>query len=283
MTSGLWLASSCSLLLLVGCGPGELRPACLPDQVPSPQAAQAVPLAGFHAYSHAHNDYEHERPLEDALDHNFYSVEADVWFDGGKLTVSHFGFGSKGSLKDLYLDPLQALVSAHGSVHADGVPFTLWVDLKENKEGFNEALHSLLNGYPMLTVVDGDTVTPGAVTVVLTGDRTAKTAFVSDFSPRRAFRDSNDYAPDDPPADNAWRYYALDWKKYLGWNGQGGPSQEDRERLGCIVENAHADGRKVRFYAAPDREEVWSTALEFGVDFIHTDKLAELDAFLAGR
>jgi hypothetical protein len=33
--------------------------------------------------AHAHNDYEHERPLFDALDHNFKSVEADIWLVNG--------------------------------------------------------------------------------------------------------------------------------------------------------------------------------------------------------
>lgn len=266
-----------------GCG-GELKEACLPDQVATPVAAVPHGSAGFHVFGHAHNDYEHARPLADALDNKFYSVEADLWFDDGKLTVSHLGFGSKGSLKDLYLDPLQARVDANGgSVHGDGVQFTLWVDLKENKAGFNEALHTLLNGYPMLTAIDGSEVSEGAVTLALTGDRTAKGNFVTDFSQRRAFRDSNDYTPEDPPSDAAWRFYALDWKKYLGWNGEGTLPADDAARLGCITANARADGRRLRFYSAPDKEAVWSTGLQYGVDFIHTDKLADLNGFFDSR
>jgi len=266
-------------VLSVGCG-GELREACLPEQVAAAVPAQPHATAGFHVFGHAHNDYEHARPLQDALDHQFYSVEADVWFDSGALTVSHLGFGSKGSLRALYLDPLQAAVDANGgSVHGDGVPFTLWVDLKENKEGFTAALNTLFNMYPMLTSVEGGTIHPGAVTIALTGDRTAKEAFVTEFTTRRALRDSNDYTPEDPAADSAWRFYALDWRKYLGWNGEGALPPDDETRLRCIVQNAHADGRQLRFYSAPDRQEVWEAGLAHGVDFIHTDKLAELDAF----
>ena len=47
-----------------------------PDVSPLPQA-------------HAHNDYEHDRPLRDALDPGFTSVEADVWLVDGKLLVAH--------------------------------------------------------------------------------------------------------------------------------------------------------------------------------------------------
>lgn len=39
--------------------------------------------------AHAHNDYEHDRPLQDALSHGFSSVEADVWLVDGELLVAH--------------------------------------------------------------------------------------------------------------------------------------------------------------------------------------------------
>lgn len=39
--------------------------------------------------AHAHNDYEHPRPLLDALDHRFGSVEADVFLVGDQLLVGH--------------------------------------------------------------------------------------------------------------------------------------------------------------------------------------------------
>src|SRR5688500_17684262 len=48
-------------------------------------SGQVVPLER----AHAHNDYEHERPLYDALDHGFKSVEADIWLIDGELVVSH--------------------------------------------------------------------------------------------------------------------------------------------------------------------------------------------------
>jgi hypothetical protein len=47
-------------------------------------AAAPVPLTR----AHAHNDYLHARPLFDALDHGFCSVEADVWLVDGKLLVA---------------------------------------------------------------------------------------------------------------------------------------------------------------------------------------------------
>ena len=39
--------------------------------------------------AHAHNDYLHERPLFDALENGFRSIEADVFTQGDSLYVAH--------------------------------------------------------------------------------------------------------------------------------------------------------------------------------------------------
>src|SRR4051812_48862087 len=59
-------------------------------------------------HAHAHNDYEHPRPLLDALDCGFCSVEADVHLVGGRLLVAHDAAHLRPArtLQSLYLDPL---------------------------------------------------------------------------------------------------------------------------------------------------------------------------------
>ena len=56
--------------------------------------SERSPSAPTSLAAHAHNDYEHARPLLDALDAGFRSVEADVYYAGGKLAVSHDGNAS---------------------------------------------------------------------------------------------------------------------------------------------------------------------------------------------
>src|SRR5437773_5144245 len=82
---------------------------------------------------HAHNDYEHKRPLLDALDHGFCSVEADIFLVEGKLLVAHELGQTKPerTLQALYLDPLREHVKANGGrVFKDGPEFTLLIELK---------------------------------------------------------------------------------------------------------------------------------------------------------
>jgi glycerophosphoryl diester phosphodiesterase len=56
--------------------------------------------------------------------------------------------------------------------------------------------------------------------------------------------------------------------------------EAERRKLREIVAKAHAQGRKVRFWAAPDRKAVWQALLDAGVDLINTDDLAGLREFL---
>jgi len=277
------LLSGAALAAIALCACGK-RPACREGQaaasvrsLPSQVSAEA----GQRIHAHAHNDYEHPRPLQDALDQRFYSVEADVYFDRGNFKVAHSSWdASKGSLKDLYLDPLQARVDAAGSVYGDGERFTLWIDIKDSDPAMPDALRQLLDGFSMLSRFTDQGSTPGPVTAVLTGDAGMKAAVVA-APDRRAVRDSNDYAPDDPPFDGRWGFYALSWGSYLDWGGSGALPEADRARMACIAENAHAGGRQVRFYATPDRSEDWQAELANGTDFINSDHLAELSAVLA--
>src|SRR4051812_6365807 len=74
-------------------------------------------------HAHAHNDYEHARPLFDALDHGFCSVEADIWLVDGALLVAHDKKDLKPArtLQSLYLDPLRERTKANGGrVYRDG-------------------------------------------------------------------------------------------------------------------------------------------------------------------
>jgi hypothetical protein len=56
---------------------------------------------------------------------------------------------------------------------------------------------------------------------------------------------------------------------------------DDRTRLHDLVAKAHAQGRRIRFWATPDRPEVWRELLEADVDLINADDLEGLERFLS--
>ena len=75
-------------------------------------------------HAHAHNDYEHPRPLLDALDHGFTSVEADVFLVDGQLLVAHdpADLDPARTLESLYLDPLARPGHGQPRLRLPGLP-----------------------------------------------------------------------------------------------------------------------------------------------------------------
>lgn len=249
-------------------------------------SSEKIGAAGYHIYAHAHNDYEHERPLLDALGHRFYSVEADFWLVDGEILISHDRQDNradyKGTLKDLYLDPLQKRVDEKGSVHGDGAPFYLWLDIKDGRDEVRSTLHRLLSQYSMLTVFTDEAIHHRPVVAILTGDEKSKTAYAGEYAERYACRDGS-YSKDDPPADHSWQWIALNWKNVIRWYGEEAIDPAEYQKWTAIVNDIHAKGRKVRFWNTPETELFWETALQVGIDLINTDHLQRLNRFLERR
>ena len=230
-------------------------------------------------HAHSHNDYVHERPLLDALDSQFYSVEADIYLVDGEIIVTHDLPDFEATLKKDYLDVLQKRVDENGSVHGDGKTFLLWLDVKRGGDAFQTALQKMLEPYSMLSSYTDNGAKQGPVTIVLTGDAKFKEKYVT-LPSRKACRDSNYYSVDDPIADNGWMWYAVSWGRLFKWTGNGPIPADEREKLQTVVDDMHAKGRKVRFYGVPDKPVYWRLAMEAGVDLINTDHIPELHDFL---
>lgn len=234
--------------------------------------------------AHAHNDYEHARPLLDALDRGFCSVEADVWLVKGQLLVAHTPaqWNTERTLEKLYLDPLRARAKANrGSIYP-GATFYLMIDVKTDAKETYAALAPVLERYSdVLTVTRDGKTEPRAVTVVVSGNRDRKT--LAEQKVRYAALDGRpaDLDGDSPAALVPW--VSDSWKLHFKWNGTGAMPDDERKKLRAFVEKAHEQGRKVRFWATPETESAWKELLAADVDFINTDKLKELETFLRAR
>ena len=232
--------------------------------------------------AHAHNDYLHPRPLLDALEHGFCSVEADVFLSEGQLLVGHSRDELRAgrTLDSLYLKPLSERIRAKaGRVHAEGAPFYLLIDIKSEAEPTYAAVHDLLSKHAALfSSVRNGRPTPGPVTVVISGN-----------CPREAIAaQKHRYAGiDGRPADLERRepahlmpWLSANWTSMFRWNGDGPMPDEERTKLHDYVQAAHRNGRLVRFWATPEKPTLWRELLGADVDLIGTDELANLQQFL---
>ncbi|HEX6682011.1 MAG TPA: endonuclease/exonuclease/phosphatase family protein [Candidatus Limnocylindrales bacterium] len=238
--------------------------------------------------AHAHNDYLHERPLLDALDHGFTSVEADIFLVGGELLVGHDPQDLRPgrTLQSLYLDPLAARVRAnHGKVfRASGQRLQLLIDIKNTGAATYAVLDRVLRDYRfMLTTYVSGQVRRGAVTAVISGDRPRDLMAAQPV--RYAFYDGRmGDLGSGAPASFA-PLISDNWTNVFTWRGIGEMPSAERDRLRLIVETAHRDGQRVRFWATPDaagpeRDAIWRELVAADVDHINTDDLAGLENFL---
>ncbi|QTD96924.1 phosphatidylinositol-specific phospholipase C/glycerophosphodiester phosphodiesterase family protein [Streptomyces cyanogenus] len=240
-------------------------------------------------HAHAHNDYAHPRPLYDALDHRFGSVEADVFLVGDQLLVGHEAsdLDPSRTLESLYLEPLAARVRAHHGAAYRGWrrPLQLLVDIKTEGSSAYLELDRQLRRYPHLfTRYAHGRVHPGPVTAVVSGDRAARTPMEAQTE-RRAFYDGrlSDLGGSAPAS--LIPLISDNWTQNFTWSGVGAFPDAERHKLRGITGAAHARGQQVRFWATPDtagpaRDALWTELLDAGVDYLNTDDLAGLEAFL---
>jgi glycerophosphoryl diester phosphodiesterase len=237
--------------------------------------------------AHAHNDYEHDRPLHDALSKGFKSVEADVWLVDGELLVAHDREDVRRSrtLKSLYLAPLRDIVSQNGGSVYEGDPdyFTLLIDIKSDAVRTYLALHEELRRHQrLLTRFGPNGVTDGPVTAIVSGNRPREL-----MAQQRVRYAAYDGRLSDLGIATDQTFVPLisdNWTRHFAWQGIGPMPQVERETLRDIVHRAHADGQRVRFWATPEqspqREAVWQELLAAQVDYINTDHLGALRDFL---
>lgn len=241
---------------------------------------------------HAHNDYEHERPLLDALDHGFCSVEADVFLVDGALLVGHTESDLEPgrTLQSLYLDPLRQLAAdgaldrGGGGIGPHGGPLQLLIDVKSGAEATWAALDPVLAGYDdILTEFSDGTTTPGEVTAVISGGRALETMAAAPLRYAAVdgrIGDESEPVPATVPASLV-PLVSQNWGLLFVWV-EGEPfNTEQQAQLQAYVDEAHAAERIVRFWSTRDTPESWAVLAAAQVDLINVDDLAGLQAFKA--
>jgi len=240
--------------------------------------------------AHAHNDYDHENPLFDALGNGFRSIEADVYTLGDSLYVAHDrkDITPGRTLRELYLEPLREYISNEKeSVYDSACPLILLIDIKDNGITTYKLLDRILHNFrEILSFITPEEYVKGSVVVVVSGNRPVE--YMMKQTHRFSFVDgrvkdlTEDYSPLLMPL------ISDRWTKYFSWSGKGDMPEKERVQLNLYVQDAHGSGQLIRFWATPDspgkeREAIWTELLEAGVDLINTDDLGGLRSFLLER
>jgi len=240
-------------------------------------AAQApCPRAVLPAY--AHNDYENDRPLFDALRLGYQGVEADVFLVDGVLRVGHDRRRAmrSGTLEQMYLQPLKELSERCHWLVAENEPFLLNVELKEASEVSFDSLLALLGRYgDVLSYAGPDS----------TRERTTRVTFVGWHPPltlltptrlrgmrlQHRLTRPEDSLPRGGVANFVWMVSVDYGKSIAGW----WRSRAHKERWLRTLRGLAMSGRTIRVYNVPVDAAVYRQLLAAGVSLIGTETLDE--------
>lgn len=240
--------------------------------------------------AHAHNDYEHSKPLFDALENHFISVEADIHLINNELYVSHDPpkeLDPSKTLEALYLKPLQNEIKHNkGRVYLGNEDFFyLMIDIKSEAESTYIKLKQILKNYEDIICVvrNGKEEGNKPIKIVVTGIKGRPFDQILADEPKCVSIDGRFNELGRRIPSDVMPFISENYKKFLSYSGEGNPSIDDTNILIKMVEATHNEGKKLRFWASPDNKSVWKFLIDNHVDFVNTDSLVQFKTYMLNK
>ncbi len=238
-------------------------------------------VAQYPVKIHSHNDYMRTMPFYEAYSQRAYSIEVDMFYCNGTFYVAHDreDIDEQKTFETLYLAPILSLYRINeGKAWADSEhTFQVLIDIKSedrDRDAFMDSLIDILDRNP--AVFDPE-VNPNAVRIVISGNRPSEDHFAR--YPSYILFDGD--LEKDYTGEQLERIalFSLNFKSLSRWNGKGSLIRSEKDKVMAAIDKAHALGKPIRFWGAPDGVTAWNTFYSMGVDYINTDEPGTCAAF----
>lgn len=243
-----------------------------------PISSNAQPVHYTVANTHSHNDYEQAAPFWAAWQQRFGSIEADIWLVGGKVLIGHDTNEIKSgrTLEEYYVKPLQACIERnHGYPYSDTTRhLQILIDVKADSVATLAAMIALLDKYPALEHCP-------SLKWVISGNRPAPALYTS-YPPFIAF-DGILHGQYTPSELTRIAMMSDDLRHYTRWDTRTGIPATGLDSLRQAIGRSHALHLPVRLWDAPDFPAAWRQLMQLQVDYLNTDHIADLAAYLNSR
>ena len=247
-------------------------------------ALSVMPLSACAQYPvliHSHNDYTRTMPFYEAYSQHVYSLECDMHCVGGRLLVGHDAKDLRPDLtfERLYLQPLVNVYNLNGGRPYAGEEgrLQLMVEIKsDDTEAYMKAFVAKIKKHPQ---VFDPARNPYACRIVVTGHVPRPEQFA--HYPAYVTFDG-DITLDYTPAQlKQVGLFSVNFGAYSHWNGKGSMLPAEKAAIEQLVAKAHALGKAIRFWGAPESVTAWNTFCHMGIDYINTDQPEACCAFFS--
>tara|TARA_Y100000385_G_C13061182_1_gene624475 strand:+ start:635 stop:1447 length:813 start_codon:yes stop_codon:yes gene_type:complete len=245
--------------------------------------AQVSPIA----QGHSHNDYDRENPLFDALDAGMTSIEIDIILVNGIIIVAHDEeeFDAANTIDKIYFKPISKLIKKRGGAlysEKSRRQIQLLIDLKTKGEEILHALDTEVQNYKLLFDRRGLDKKWSPLQIVLSGE-VDKDLILG--SRKYKYFHVDGRCPDVKKKYASYEMPLISEKytKHFKWVGEGEPKKKEVKKLKKLIKKIQSQGKKLRFWATPDNEEVWAYLLDQGVDYINVDDLDRFQKYMSTR
>ncbi|RXK59364.1 alkaline phosphatase [Lacibacter luteus] len=234
----------------------------------------ALLLSAQQPFKHSHNDYEQANPFFTAYQHQFESIEADIFLKDGELFVAHNPEDIKANrtLSKLYLQPIaDALAATKGNIYNNAdKKLQLLIDIKTEAYATLNVLISLLKDYSSITANK-------RIILTISGNRPKEEDYTN--YPDYIFFDGRPGIHYSEAALKKVSLISIGFSSFSKWDGKQSLAADDENKLSKVIAEAKRLNKPFRFWGCPDTELAWKEFIKLGVDFINTDKVEALAAF----
>ena len=216
--------------------------------------------------AHSHNDYAQQKIFHLAYNEGFGSIEADIHLVNNEILVGHDTKDLKtaNTLAFLYLEPLVAYNQPDRKLQ-------LLIDIKTDAKQTLDQLVMLLNKYPSI-------IRNKNIKIVISGNMPAPALF--ETYPDFIWFDGRLSIQYSAKQLSRIALISEDYYKVIGYKPIWPLDSASINKVKQFIDQVHQIGKPVRLWASPDKPAAWEQFMQWGVDFINTDKIKELSNFL---
>lgn len=219
--------------------------------------------------AHSHNDYAQQKLFHLAYNEGFGSIEADIHLVNSALLVGHDTKDLKAvnTLESLYLKPLVAYNQPDRKLQ-------LLIDIKTDAKTTLDELVVLLGKYPSI-------INNKNIQIVISGNSVAPALF--ERYPNYIWFDGRLSIQYTPMQLARVALISEDYYKVISYKPKWPLDSVTQEKAKSFIGKVHQLNKPVRLWASPDNPVAWEQFMQWGVDFINTDKINELVDFILHR